>query len=139
MAWGNSKHTIVKHVGWIFKINVRKYRRGNQKRTIQRNWQNRVHKATEKKSKHNTICVGHHYTQTNTTNVNKTCTLLETNTTNVNKTCTLLQTTGGKDEPNIVNKTCTLLQTTGGKDEPNIVHAEIGADIMTWNWEGKDT
>ena len=38
--------------------------------------------------KHNTICVGHHCTQTNTNNVNK--------------TCILLQTTGGKDEPNIV-------------------------------------
>jgi hypothetical protein len=38
--------------------------------------------------KQNTICVGHHYTQTNTNNVNK--------------TWALLQTTGGKDEPNIV-------------------------------------
>ena len=40
------------------------------------------------KQKHNTICVGHHYAQTNTNNVNK--------------TCTLLQTIGSKDEPNIV-------------------------------------
>jgi quinolinate synthase len=40
------------------------------------------------KQKQNTICVGHHYTQTN---VNK-----------VNKTWTLLQTTSDKDEPNIV-------------------------------------
>jgi hypothetical protein len=39
------------------------------------------------KQKHNTICVGHHYTQTKTNYVNKTC---------------VLQTTGGKDEPNIV-------------------------------------
>jgi len=38
------------------------------------------------KEKQNTICVGHHYVQTNTNNVNK--------------TWTLLQTTGGKDEPN---------------------------------------
>jgi hypothetical protein len=30
------------------------------------------------KHKHNTICVGHQYTQTNTNNVNKTCTLLQT-------------------------------------------------------------
>jgi hypothetical protein len=37
--------------------------------------------------KHNTICFGHHYTQANTYNVNK--------------TWPLLQTTGGKDEPNI--------------------------------------
>jgi hypothetical protein len=36
----------------------------------------------------NTLCAGHHYTQTNTTNVNK--------------TRALLQTTEGKDEPNIV-------------------------------------
>jgi hypothetical protein len=35
--------------------------------------------------KHNTICVGHHYTQANTNNVNK--------------TWALLQITGGKDEP----------------------------------------
>ena len=41
----------------------------------------------KQKKKHNTICVGHHYTQANTNNVNK--------------TCALLQTTGGKDEPNI--------------------------------------
>ena len=35
------------------------------------------------RQKHNTICVGHHYAQTNTNNVNK--------------TRALLQTTGGKD------------------------------------------
>ena len=40
------------------------------------------------KQKHNTICVGHRYAQTNTNSVNK--------------TWTILQTTGGKDEPNIV-------------------------------------
>ena len=37
------------------------------------------------KQKHNTICVGHHYVQSNTNNVNK--------------TRALPQTTGGKDEP----------------------------------------
>jgi hypothetical protein len=37
------------------------------------------------KQNHNTICIGHHYKQTNTNNVNKTWV-----------------TTGGKDEPNIV-------------------------------------
>ena len=37
--------------------------------------------------KHNTICVRHHYTQTNTNNVNK--------------TYVLLQTTGGNDEQSI--------------------------------------
>jgi hypothetical protein len=40
------------------------------------------------KQKHNTICVGHHYMQTNTYNVNK--------------SLALLQTTGGKDKPNVV-------------------------------------
>ena len=43
--------------------------------------------TTIHKQKHNTICVRHHYTQTKTNYVNKTC---------------VLQTTGGKDEPNIV-------------------------------------
>ena len=38
------------------------------------------------KQKHNIICVEHHYTQTNTNDVNK----------------TWLQTIGGKDEPNII-------------------------------------
>jgi hypothetical protein len=40
------------------------------------------------KQKHNTICAGYHYA--------------ETNRNNVYKTRALLQTTGGKDEPNIV-------------------------------------
>ena len=40
------------------------------------------------KQKHNTICVEHHYTQTNKNNENK--------------IWALLQSTGGKDEPNIV-------------------------------------
>jgi hypothetical protein len=33
------------------------------KRTIQRNWE---HRTKQNKQKHNTICVGHHYTQTHT-------------------------------------------------------------------------
>jgi hypothetical protein len=40
-----------------------------------------------KNYKHNTICGGHHYPQTNTTNVNK--------------TCPLLLATRGKDEMNV--------------------------------------
>jgi len=45
--------------------------------TIQRNWQHWEHKTQDedkqnKNKKHNTTCVGHHYTQTNTNNVNKT-------------------------------------------------------------------
>jgi len=52
---------------------LREYRRGDQKRTIQRNWKHRVHKTKNKaKQKHNTICVGDHDTETNTKNINKT-------------------------------------------------------------------
>jgi hypothetical protein len=50
------------------------------------------HRTKTNKTKHNTICVGNHYTRTNTTNVNK--------------TWALLQTTEGKDEPNIVLRIC---------------------------------
>jgi len=39
--------------------------------TIQRNLQHKVHKTKKNKTKHNTICVGHHFTQTNTNKVNK--------------------------------------------------------------------
>ena len=39
-------------------------------------------RGRQTKQRHNTICDGHHYVQTNTNNVNK----------------TLLQTTGGEDE-----------------------------------------
>jgi hypothetical protein len=42
-------------------------------------------KNKTKTQKHNKICVGHHYAQTNTDKVNK--------------TLALLQTTGGKDVP----------------------------------------
>ena len=45
-------------------------------------------KRRKTKHKQYTICVGHHYAQANTNNVNK--------------TRALLQTAGGKDEPNIV-------------------------------------
>jgi hypothetical protein len=48
-------------------VNIREYRTGNQKSTIQRNWQ---HKTKKNKEKHNTICVRHHYTQKNTNSVN---------------------------------------------------------------------
>ena len=43
---------------------------------------------TRRRQKNPTICVGHHYAQTNTNSVKK--------------TQSLLQTAGGKDEPNIV-------------------------------------
>jgi len=47
-----------------------------------------IEERRKSKQKHTTIWVGHHYAQTKTNNVNK--------------TCYLLQRTGGKDEPNIV-------------------------------------
>jgi len=52
-------------------MNTKEYRRGNQKWTIHRNWQHWVHKTGKKetKQKHNTLCVGHHYTTTNTCNI----------------------------------------------------------------------
>ena len=53
----------------ICEINVREYRRGNQKWKIQRNCQHRRRKT---KPKQNAICVGHHNAQTHTNNVNKT-------------------------------------------------------------------
>ena len=53
------------------KINVREYRRGNQKLTIQINWQHRVHKMKKNKPKSQHNMSGHHYIQTNTINVNK--------------------------------------------------------------------
>ena len=55
----------------LLQINVRKNRMGNQERTIQRNWQHWTHETQdEDKQKHNTICVGPHWTQRNTNNAN---------------------------------------------------------------------
>ena len=56
------------------------------------------HKAKTNKTKHNTICVEHHYKQANTNNVDK--------------TRVLLQTTGGKDDPNIgyMRKSCRFIK-----------------------------
>ena len=53
-------------------INVREYRRGNQKWTIQRNVNIERKSRRKTKQKHNTIYAGHHYAQTSTNNVNKT-------------------------------------------------------------------
>ena len=57
-------------------IKVREFRKGNEKRTIQRNWQHRVHNTKKKnnprKPNNYTICIGHHYAQASTYNVNKT-------------------------------------------------------------------
>jgi hypothetical protein len=52
---------------------------------FKRNWQHRVHKWKNNKTK----------TQYNMWWIP----LLQTNTNNINKTCTLLQTTGGNDDP----------------------------------------
>jgi hypothetical protein len=56
-------------------INVRENRRDNQKWTMQ---EKLATKRRKTKQKHNTICVGHHYTSPNTNNVNKTWFLLQT-------------------------------------------------------------
>ena len=61
----------------LFSINVRDYRRGNQKFTIQRNWKHRAHNMKKNTTqKHNTICDGHQINTNNmsppTNNVNKT-------------------------------------------------------------------
>ena len=70
----------------LLQINVREYQRGNQKGQS-RETGNTMHTRRRKtKQKHNIICVGRHYIQTNTKNVNE--------------TCALLQTTGDKDETN---------------------------------------
>jgi hypothetical protein len=66
-------------------INVREYRKGNQKWTVQRNWQHRVHKTMKKQNKntaHNVL----------DTTMRKQTQII----------WSLLQTTGGKDEPNII-------------------------------------
>ena len=88
----------------ILWINVREYRRDNQKWITQRNWHHRVHKTTiNKQNNNNTICVTPlytnkytihkqiHYTQTNTLYTNKYTMhkqihYTQTNTNNVNKT-----------------------------------------------------
>ena len=67
-------------------INVRKNRKGqsridNSERLATLGTQD----EDKQNKKHNTICILHHYEQTNTNNVNKTWALLQT-------------TTGGKDE-----------------------------------------
>ena len=72
----------------LVEINVREYRKGNQKWTFQRNWQHKLSKTKKNKTKTQHNSVWHHYAQANTNNVNK--------------TWAFLQTTGDKDKPNIV-------------------------------------
>ena len=47
LFWNGNQNAKKK---WKFEINVREHRRGNQKRTIQRNWQHRVHKTKKNKT-----------------------------------------------------------------------------------------
>ena len=42
---GQSRETG--NIGYTRQINVREYRRGNQKWTIQRNWQHRIHRTNK--------------------------------------------------------------------------------------------
>ena len=89
------KHDLFLYTHWLLhssnsysEINVKGYRRCNQKwktRETGNIWYTRRRQTNQK---HNTICVGHHYAQANTNNVNK--------------TWALLQTTGGKDKPNMI-------------------------------------
>jgi len=39
---------------------AREYRKGNKKLSSKRNWKHRVHK---RKTKHNSICIGHCYSE----------------------------------------------------------------------------
>ena len=71
---------------WLLDVmNAGEYRRDYKNGTSTETGNTRHTRRRQAKQKHNTICVWHHYMQTNTYNVNK--------------TRTLLQRTGGKDEP----------------------------------------
>ena len=62
---------------WPSKINVREYWRGNKKLTIQLTGNIGYTRWRQTKQNDDTVCVGHHYAQANTNNVNKTCALLQ--------------------------------------------------------------
>ena len=96
------------------KVKIREHRRGNQKWTIQRNWQHRVHNTKNNKTKtqHN-VCWTPHYVN-NTNNVFKI-------------TWSLLQTTGGKDEPNIVFIAEIVTRKSGSHDID-----ETQLKVMAW-------
>ena len=53
-------------------INVREKPMGKSRKDNPEKLANKAHKTKKKPHKHNTICVGHHYGQTNINNVNKT-------------------------------------------------------------------
>ena len=52
-------------------INVRKYRRGNKDGQLSETISKWYRRRRRTNQKHNTKCVGHHYEQANTDNVNK--------------------------------------------------------------------
>ena len=68
LIWSDYQQYNVTCIAKVCKLinNVTENQRGNQDWTIQQHWQHWVHKTQEDKQnkKHNTICVGHHYTQT---------------------------------------------------------------------------
>jgi uridine kinase len=66
--------TLKENHGEDFKINIREYRMGNKKWTIQKDWQHRVHRV----KKTTTQYVLDNTKQTNTNNINKTLALLQT-------------------------------------------------------------
>ena len=57
---------------------LREYRRGNQNGQSRETGNIGYTRRSKTNQNHNTICVGHHYTQTNRNNVNKTWILLQT-------------------------------------------------------------
>jgi len=70
----NGAHNANNITNKSYLINVREYRRANHKWTIQRKSREtgniRYTRRRKTKQKHNTICVEHHYEQSNTNNVN---------------------------------------------------------------------
>ena len=62
----------------ISKIKVRDYRRGNKKGQSRETGNIEYTRRRQTKQTHNTICVGKHYTQINTNNVNKTRAFIQT-------------------------------------------------------------
>ena len=78
-------------------VNKRKYRKDNQKWTVQRNCPHRVHK--KKGKKHNTICVGQDYAQTHANSVNKTRAFLQPMKVKTNRTSVFAEIVANIDIP----------------------------------------
>ena len=73
LIWSDYQQYNVTCIAKVCKLinNVTENQRGNQDWTIQQHWQHWVHKTQEDKQnkKHNTIYVGHHYTQDTKTRI----------------------------------------------------------------------